>query len=105
MWLEDGETLNWTRRMKIALDVAKGFAFLHALETPIFYHKFKTSNILLDMVSCQQSTLSFGYIPKNYLYFIGTESRVRFIYFFTQTFLIKSLISKLSYKLSQRERS
>ncbi|KAM7477461.1 hypothetical protein LguiA_025674 [Lonicera macranthoides] len=48
LFREDGETLNWTRRKKIALDVAKGFAFLHALETPILYRYFKTSNILLD---------------------------------------------------------
>ncbi|KAM7480905.1 hypothetical protein LguiB_005488 [Lonicera macranthoides] len=46
---EDGETLNWTRRMKIALDVAKGLAFLHAAaERPIIFRYFKTSNILLD---------------------------------------------------------
>ncbi|KAM7477478.1 hypothetical protein LguiA_025691 [Lonicera macranthoides] len=46
---EDGETLNWSRRMKIALDVAKGLAFLHAAaERPIIFRYFKTSNILLD---------------------------------------------------------
>ncbi|KAM7477502.1 hypothetical protein LguiA_025715 [Lonicera macranthoides] len=51
---EDGETLNWKRRMKIALDVAKGLAFLHAAaERPIIFRCFKTSNILLDKVSCE----------------------------------------------------
>ncbi|XP_004299749.1 PREDICTED: serine/threonine-protein kinase At5g01020 isoform X1 [Fragaria vesca subsp. vesca] len=43
-----GCTLTWTRRMKIALDAAKGLAFLHGAERPIIYRDFKTSNILLD---------------------------------------------------------
>ncbi|GAB4833057.1 Probable serine/threonine-protein kinase pbl17 [Ancistrocladus abbreviatus] len=41
-------TLTWSRRMKIALDAARGLAFLHGLERPIIYRDFKTSNILLD---------------------------------------------------------
>ncbi|KAK9690061.1 hypothetical protein RND81_09G101900 [Saponaria officinalis] len=41
-------TLTWLRRIKIALDAAKGFAFLHGLERQIIYRDFKTSNILLD---------------------------------------------------------
>lgn len=44
-------TLTWSRRMKIALDAAKGLAFLHDAERPIIYRDFKTSNILLDAVS------------------------------------------------------
>ncbi|ONK82042.1 uncharacterized protein A4U43_C01F35530 [Asparagus officinalis] len=40
--------LTWPIRMKIALDAAKGLAFLHGAETPIIYRDFKTSNILLD---------------------------------------------------------
>lgn len=47
-----GCTLTWSRRMKIALDAAKGLAFLHGAERPIIYRDFKTSNILLDGVSC-----------------------------------------------------
>ncbi|PRQ36949.1 putative protein kinase RLK-Pelle-RLCK-VIIa-2 family [Rosa chinensis] len=43
-----GCTLTWTRRMKIALDAAKGLAFLHGAERPVIYRDFKTSNILLD---------------------------------------------------------
>lgn len=45
-------TLTWPRRMKIALDAAKGLAFLHGAERSIIYRDFKTSNILLDTVSC-----------------------------------------------------
>jgi len=41
-------TLTWSRRMKIALDAARGLAFLHVAERPIIYRDFKTSNILLD---------------------------------------------------------
>lgn len=41
-------TLTWTRRMKIALDAAKGLSFLHGAERSIIYRDFKTSNILLD---------------------------------------------------------
>jgi len=38
--------------MKIALDTAKGLAFLHGAERSVIYRDFKTSNILLDAVSC-----------------------------------------------------
>ncbi|KAL3624166.1 Serine/threonine-protein kinase pbl35 [Castilleja foliolosa] len=41
--------LPWTIRMKIALNAAKGLAFLHEeAERPVIYRDFKTSNILLD---------------------------------------------------------
>ena len=50
-------TLTWSRRMKIALDAAKGLAFLHDAERPIIYRDFKTSNILLDAVSHTDSFL------------------------------------------------
>ncbi|KAG6511035.1 hypothetical protein ZIOFF_029084 [Zingiber officinale] len=36
--------------MKIALETAKGFAFLHEAETPVIFRDFKASNILLEMV-------------------------------------------------------
>ncbi|MQL90761.1 hypothetical protein Taro_023361 [Colocasia esculenta] len=42
--------LPWPTRMKIALEAAKGLAFLHEeAERPVIYRDFKTSNILLDM--------------------------------------------------------
>lgn len=44
-------TLTWSTRMKIALDAAKGLAFLHTSERQIIYRDFKTANILLDAVS------------------------------------------------------
>jgi len=37
--------------MKIALDAAKGLAFLHSDEVDVIFRDFKTSNILLDSVS------------------------------------------------------
>ncbi|XP_071913095.1 serine/threonine-protein kinase PBL34-like isoform X1 [Coffea arabica] len=41
--------LPWSTRIKIALDAAKGLAFLHEeAERPVIYRDFKTSNILLD---------------------------------------------------------
>ncbi|KAF0932656.1 hypothetical protein E2562_011958 [Oryza meyeriana var. granulata] len=43
--------LSWTTRVKIALDVARGLAFLHGGDRPIIYRDFKTSNILLDAVN------------------------------------------------------
>ncbi|EOA12307.1 hypothetical protein CARUB_v10007944mg [Capsella rubella] len=43
-----GCTLTWSKRMKIALDAAKGLAFLHGAERSIIYRDLKTANILLD---------------------------------------------------------
>lgn len=37
--------------MKVALDAAKGLAYLHSDEAKVIYRDFKTSNILLDTVS------------------------------------------------------
>jgi len=37
--------------MNIALDVAKGLAFLHNDEVEVIYRDFKTSKILIDSVS------------------------------------------------------
>uniref|UniRef100_A0A2P2KZV5 non-specific serine/threonine protein kinase n=1 Tax=Rhizophora mucronata TaxID=61149 RepID=A0A2P2KZV5_RHIMU len=40
--------LSWNMRIKVALDAAKGLAFLHRPEAKVIYRDFKTSNILLD---------------------------------------------------------
>jgi serine/threonine protein kinase len=45
------QPLSWKIRMKIALDSAKGLAFLHSDEVEVIYRDFKTSNILIDSVS------------------------------------------------------
>ncbi|CAN0924260.1 Probable serine/threonine-protein kinase PIX13 [Linum grandiflorum] len=42
------EPLSWEIRMRIAVDVAGGLAFLHSLERGGVDHDFKTSSILLD---------------------------------------------------------
>lgn len=44
------QPLSWSLRMKIALDAARGLAFLHSEEVKVIYRDFKTSNILLDSV-------------------------------------------------------
>ncbi|WOL17218.1 hypothetical protein Cni_G26007 [Canna indica] len=41
-------TMPWSTRIRIALDAAKGLAFLHGAEKPIIYRDFKASNILID---------------------------------------------------------
>ncbi|RDX59610.1 putative serine/threonine-protein kinase PBL10, partial [Mucuna pruriens] len=42
------QPLSWILRLKVALDAAKGLAFLHSGDTKVIYRDFKTSNILLD---------------------------------------------------------
>ncbi|GAV72807.1 Pkinase_Tyr domain-containing protein [Cephalotus follicularis] len=41
-------SLSWSTRMKIALEAAKGLAFLHEADKSVIYRDFKASNILLD---------------------------------------------------------
>ncbi|KAK9726908.1 hypothetical protein RND81_05G244900 [Saponaria officinalis] len=41
-------TLPWLTRIKIALEAAKGLAYLHDLNKPIIFRDFKGANILLD---------------------------------------------------------
>lgn len=48
LFLRVRATLTWHKRLRIALDTARGLAFLHGVENPIIYRDFKTSNILLD---------------------------------------------------------
>ncbi|KAH6821430.1 Protein kinase superfamily protein [Perilla frutescens var. hirtella] len=49
LFLRVRAALTWQKRLTIALDAAKGLAFLHGVEKPIIYRDFKTSNILLDV--------------------------------------------------------
>ena len=42
------DPLSWNLRLKVALDAAKGLAFLHGAK--VIYRDFKTSDILLDSV-------------------------------------------------------
>ena len=45
------DPLSWKMRLKIAIDAARGLAFLHTLDKKVIYRDFKSSNILLDGVS------------------------------------------------------
>ncbi|KAF5733823.1 protein kinase APK1A chloroplastic [Tripterygium wilfordii] len=42
------EPLSWSVRMKVALDAAKGLAFLHSDQAKVIYRDLKAFNILLD---------------------------------------------------------
>ncbi|PIM98465.1 Serine/threonine protein kinase [Handroanthus impetiginosus] len=43
-----GEPIPWDIRIKIAVEAARGLAFLHTTEKQVIYRDFKASNILLD---------------------------------------------------------
>lgn len=40
--------LPWSRRLQIALGVARGLAYLHGGEVQVIYRDFKAANVLLD---------------------------------------------------------
>uniref|UniRef100_A0A0D9VSH0 non-specific serine/threonine protein kinase n=1 Tax=Leersia perrieri TaxID=77586 RepID=A0A0D9VSH0_9ORYZ len=42
------QPLPWNLRIKVALEAARGLAFLHSDQAKVIYRDFKTSNILLD---------------------------------------------------------
>ena len=45
----DVPQLDWTKRMQLALDAARGLAFLHDGAQPAVIHRdFKSSNVLVD---------------------------------------------------------
>jgi len=52
--------------LKVALDAARGLAFLHSAETKVIYRDFKTSNILLDSV-CELLTFCIQYVETVWL--------------------------------------
>ncbi|KAI3808065.1 hypothetical protein L1987_24006 [Smallanthus sonchifolius] len=77
------ERLSWNLRIKVALGVAKGLAYLHS--TDVRYHGFKSSNILIDSnynakpsdfglvkdgqeAALQTSVASVAYKPPEYKY-------------------------------------
>ncbi|OMO98277.1 hypothetical protein COLO4_14033 [Corchorus olitorius] len=47
-YLGGARPLSWAIRIRVAMDAARGLAFLHDSEQPIIYRDFKASNILLD---------------------------------------------------------
>lgn len=61
--------LPWSIRMKIAFGAAKGLAFLHEAEKPVIYRDFKTSNILLDLVSTLKDFCQIRSQYKSYHFF------------------------------------
>lgn len=58
-----GMPLPWHIRMKIMLSVARGLAFLHEeVKKPLIFWDFKTSNILLDVVTRMLIAFIYLYI-------------------------------------------
>ncbi|WJX64836.1 non-specific serine/threonine protein kinase [Trifolium repens] len=51
------EPLSWKIQMKIALDAAKGFAFLHSNEVEVIHGGFKTSKIMIDSKTIMRNSL------------------------------------------------
>uniref|UniRef100_A0A1J3CLA7 Phytosulfokine receptor 1 n=1 Tax=Noccaea caerulescens TaxID=107243 RepID=A0A1J3CLA7_NOCCA len=50
-WLHEtpsSSSVSWSKRVRIAHDVAKGLAYLHGLPEPIIHRDIKSSNVLLD---------------------------------------------------------
>ncbi|KDP46108.1 hypothetical protein JCGZ_06619 [Jatropha curcas] len=72
--------LSWSHYMKIALDAAKGLAFLHD-KADVIYRDFKASNILLDS-KCNAKLWGFGLDKdekpgsENHAKFLGTAGYV-----------------------------
>ncbi|PKI57008.1 hypothetical protein CRG98_022512 [Punica granatum] len=42
------QPLSWEKRLKVAIEAARGLSFLHTSEKQVIYRDFKASNILLD---------------------------------------------------------
>ncbi|XP_026414341.1 receptor-like cytoplasmic kinase 176 [Papaver somniferum] len=54
------QPLSWNLRMKVALEAAKGLAFVNSAERQVIHRDFKTSNILLDL-TCNAKLSDFGF--------------------------------------------
>ncbi|EMS55027.1 putative serine/threonine-protein kinase Cx32, chloroplastic [Triticum urartu] len=52
------QPLSWSLRLRVAIDAARGLAFLHSSEKHVIYRDFKASNILLDTVGMFVSELN-----------------------------------------------
>ncbi|KAK9084006.1 hypothetical protein Scep_030477 [Stephania cephalantha] len=63
LFQKGAEPLSWDTRLKIAIGVARGLAFLHTSEKQVIYRYFKASNILLDR-DFNAKVLDFG-LAKN----------------------------------------
>ncbi|KAL1803896.1 hypothetical protein ACET3Z_032543 [Daucus carota] len=57
------QPLSWKLRMRIALDAAKGLAYLHSPEANVIHRDYKTANILIDS-NCNAKLSGFGLAKK-----------------------------------------
>jgi serine/threonine protein kinase len=51
--------MSWSLRLRVAIDAARGLAFLHSSEKHVIYRDFKASNILLDAVRIRRRSPRF----------------------------------------------
>ncbi|XP_057771299.1 probable serine/threonine-protein kinase PBL3 [Salvia miltiorrhiza] len=61
LFTTQNQSLPWTRRIRVALDVARGLCYLHDRDRPIIHRDFKLDNIFLDWeLNAKLSNYSYG---------------------------------------------
>lgn len=72
------QKLSWQLRMKIAIDIAKGMAYLHSRSPPVLHRDLKSPNVLLAATSEDAVVVAkvsdFGASCKLYIESLKAES-------------------------------
>ncbi|XP_026403266.1 serine/threonine-protein kinase EDR1-like isoform X2 [Papaver somniferum] len=66
-------TLDWKRRVLMALDIARGMNYLHSYDPPIVHRDLKSSNLLVDK-DWTVKVGDFGLSPLKHTTFLSTNS-------------------------------